>query len=68
MLTSKGQTGQGDGDRWRVSPTTAILKVDEQNVSWSLLAPPPLSRWTGYKALLAGAAAGPMKQLFQLRR
>lgn len=29
----------GDGDRSRVSPTTLILKVDEQNVSWSLLAP-----------------------------
>lgn len=29
----------GDGDRQRVSPTTLILKVDEQNVSWSLLAP-----------------------------
>lgn len=58
----------GDGERGTPPPQ----KVDEQNVSRSPLAHRPSPRWTGlcpdsgYKALLAGAAAGLVKQLFQL--
>ena len=62
-----------NSDRGRALSPVALLKVDEENVSSNPLANCPSAQWTGlcvqssgHSAPLAGAAAGPMKQLFQL--